>query len=62
GFQETLSGSSRLIAGVAEGIAIVMLAPAVAVRGWRVWHRPRGDASASQPPADAPDHQALRTR
>jgi hypothetical protein len=60
GFTETLSGSSRLIAGIAEGIAIVVLAPTVALRGWRAWRRLRGGARVSQPRANAADHQAIR--
>jgi hypothetical protein len=43
GFQEALSGTAQLIAGIAEGVAIVALAPAVAVHllhGWRRLRRP----------------------
>lgn len=41
GFQEVLSGTSQLIAGIAEAVAIVILTPAVAVRGLRGWRRMR---------------------
>ncbi len=41
GFQEALSGTSQLIAGVAEGVAIVLLAPLVAARGLRGWRKIR---------------------
>jgi hypothetical protein len=60
GFTETLGGSSRLIAGVAEAIAIVVLAPTVAARGWRAWRRTRGGAPVSQPRASAGGHRAVR--
>ena len=47
GFQEALSGTSQLIAGIAEGAAIVLLAPIVAVRGLRAWHQIRGHSTAA---------------
>ncbi len=46
GFTEALSGTSQLIAGIAEGVAIVILAPAVAVHGLQEWRRLRGGAAA----------------
>ena len=39
GFKEALSGTSQLIAGVAEGVAIVLLAPMVAVHGLQAWRK-----------------------
>ncbi len=47
GFQEALSGTSQLIAGIAEGVAIVLLAPTVAVRGLRAWHKLRGHSAST---------------
>jgi hypothetical protein len=41
GFQEALAGPSQLIAGIAEGVAIVLLAPMVAVHGVRAWRKIR---------------------
>ena len=41
GFQEVLSGTSQLIAGIAEGVAIVLLTPMVAARGLRAWRKIR---------------------
>jgi hypothetical protein len=39
GFKEVLSGTSQLIAGVAEGVAIVLLAPMVAIQSLQAWRR-----------------------
>jgi hypothetical protein len=62
GFQEALNGSAQLIAGIAEGVAIVILAPMVAVRGLRAWRRLRGNPPTPAPPTGPAGHGALRSR
>jgi hypothetical protein len=61
GFQEALNGSSQLIAGIAEGVAIVILAPMVAARGLRAWRRLRGNPSTPAPPTGTAGRGALRS-
>lgn len=41
GFREALRGPNQLTAEIAEGVAIVLLAPAVAVHAVRAWRRLR---------------------
>jgi hypothetical protein len=41
GFPEALSGPSQLIAGIAQGVAIALLAPLVAAHGLRAWRKIR---------------------
>jgi hypothetical protein len=61
GFQEALNGSSQLIAGIAEGVAIVVLAPIVTVHGLRAWSRLRGNPSAPTAHAGTASRGALRS-
>jgi hypothetical protein len=61
-FREALYGTSQLIAGISEGVAIVILAPAVVADGLRAWRRLRGHDATPPPPAATADRGTVPHR